>query len=223
MIHILVVEDDKDLNQTVCKHLNKHQFQVTGCLSSSEAYDELYYGNFDMIISDIMMSGIDGFEFAETVREQNNNIPILFMSARGDFFSKQKGYRIGIDDYMVKPIDLDELILRINALIRRANIASQKRLIIGSLVLDENETSATIDGEPVTLTLREFQILFKLLSYPKRTFTRSQLLDEFNGIENESGLRTVDVHITNLRSKFVHCDSFEILTVRGLGYKAVIR
>lgn len=223
MIHVLVVEDDKDLNQTVCKHLNNHQFKVTGCLGASEAYDALYYGNFDMIISDIMMPGIDGFEFADTVREQNSNIPILFMTARDDFFSKQKGYRIGIDDYMVKPIDLDELILRINALIRRANIASEKRLIIGSLVLDEDETSATINGEPVTLTLREFQILFKLLSYPKRTFTRSQLLDEFNGIEKESGLRTVDVHITNLRSKFAHCDSFEIITVRGLGYKAVIR
>lgn len=222
MIHILVVEDDKDLNQSVCKHLSNYQYQACGCQNAVEAYDRLYAEQFDIIISDIMMPGVDGYEFAQTVRQQNENIPILFMTAKDDFSSKQKGYRLGIDDYMVKPIDLDELILHIEALLRRANIAIHKRLTIGNLILDEEEVSATVDQVPIDLTLREFQILFKLLSYPKRTFTRSQLLNEFNGLESESGLRTVDVHITNLRTKFAECNAFKIVTVRGLGYKAVI-
>lgn len=221
MIHILVVEDDEDLNQSVCKYLNNHNFRVCACNNVTEAFECLYVEQFDMIISDIMMPGVDGFEFAQSVRLQNQNIPILFITARDDFSSKQKGYRIGIDDYMVKPIDLDELILHIDALLRRANISKEKRLIVGNLVLDENEVSTTVNQKPIDLTLREFQILFKLLSYPKRTFTRSQLLDEFNGLESESGLRTVDVHITNLRTKLSCCDSFKIVTVRGLGYKAV--
>lgn len=222
MIHVLVVEDDNELNQAVCKHLDSNHYHAVGCQSAAEAYDCLYVGQYDLIISDIMMKEIDGFEFAETIREQDKNIPILFMTARDDFSSKQKGYRLGIDDYMVKPIDLDELLLHIEALLRRAKIAAQKKLVIGNLVLDEDEVSAEVDGIPVALTLREFQILFKLLSYPKRTFTRSQLMDEFSGVENESGLRTVDVHITNLRNKFSHCEGFQIVTVRGLGYKAVI-
>lgn len=222
MIHILVVEDDQDLNQAVCRHLNARGYQTTGVLKATDAFDQLYASHVDLIISDIMMPGMDGFEFAETVREQDKNIPILFMTARDDFTSKERGYHLGIDDYLVKPIDLNELVLHVEALLRRANIAAEKKLVVGNLVLDEDEMSATVDGEPVTLTLREFQILFKLLSYPKRTFTRSQLLDEFSGIESESGLRTVDVHITNLRSKLSGCTGFQIVTVRGLGYKAVI-
>ncbi len=222
MVHILLVEDDRELNHVVCRHLAMNDYQVYGCLSVQEAYDCLYEKRIDLIISDIMMPGTDGFEFAEAVRKQDENIPILFMTARDDFTSKQRGYRLGIDDYMVKPVDLDELLLRIEALLRRANIASRKKLVIGSLVLDEEEMSVELDGQPIALTLREFQILFKLLSYPKKTFTRSQLLDEFSGIENESGLRSVDVHITNLRNKLSHCTDFRIVTVRGMGYKAVI-
>lgn len=145
------------------------------------------------------------------------------MTARDDFTSKERGYHLGIDDYLVKPIDLNELVLHVEVLLRRANIAAAKKLTVGNLVLDEDDVSATVDGVAVPLTLREFQILFKLLSYPKRTFTRSQLLDEFSGIESESGLRTVDVHITNLRAKLSGCDSFQIVTVRGLGYKAVMK
>lgn len=222
MIHILVVEDDKDLNQAVCRHLNARGYQTTGVLKAADAFAQMYANHVDLIISDIMMLGMDGFEFAETVREQDKNIPILFMTARDDFTSKERGYHLGIDDYLVKPIDLNELVLHVEALLRRANIAAEKKLVVGNLVLDEDEMSAIVDGEPVTLTLREFQILFKLLSYPKRTFTRSQLLDEFSGIESESGLRTVDVHITNLRAKLSGCTAFQIVTVRGLGYKAVI-
>jgi DNA-binding response OmpR family regulator len=223
MIHILVVEDDRELNQAVCKHLAQNNYQVMGCLSAREGYDHLDAEKYDLIISDIMMTGIDGFEFAETIRQQDKNIPILFMTAKDDFVSKKKGYRLGIDDYMVKLLNLDELLLHIEALLRRSKIATQKKLVIGSLTMDENEVSASVDGELISLTLREFQILFKLLSYPNQTFTRSQLLDEFNGFKNESGLRTVDVHITNLRNKFSQCDAFQIVTVRGLGYKAVIQ
>lgn len=223
MIHILLVEDDIDLNRTVCRHLNAHGYQASGVMRAEDAFDALYARHYDLIISDIMMPGMDGFEFAKTVREQDKNIPILFMTAREDFASKERGYNLGIDDYIVKPVDLNELLLHIRALLRRANIAAEKKLTVGNLVLDENDVSVSVNGEPVMLTLREFQILFKLLSYPKQVFTRSQLLDEFSGIESESGLRTVDVHITNLRAKLSHCDGFQIVTVRGLGYKAVLK
>lgn len=222
MIHILLVEDNRDLNFTVCKHLNARQYQTTGAFSAEEAIGFLYASRYDLIISDIMMPEMDGFDFAQAVREQDQNIPILFMTAREDFAAKEKGYHLGIDDYMVKPINLDELVLRIEAILRRANIAAEKKLVIDNLVIDEDEMTVTLDGELVDLTLREFQILFKLLSYPKRIFTRSQLLDEFSGIENESGLRTVDVFISNLRTKFADCTSFKIVTVRGMGYKAVL-
>lgn len=222
MIKILVVEDDSDLNQAVCKHLSKYGYQTVGSLGALQALDLMTSEKFDLIISDIMMPKMDGFEFATAIRELDGNIPILFMTARDDFASKEKGFRIGIDDYMTKPIDLDELWLRIKALLRRAKIAADKKLVVGNLVLDEDDVSATVDGVPVTLTLREFQIIYKLLSYPKKTFTRGQLLDEFGGFETESGLRSVDVHITNLRQKLAACNGFEIITVRGLGYKAVL-
>ncbi|KAF1296172.1 DNA-binding response regulator [Enterococcus sp. JM4C] len=222
MIHILVVEDDKELNYAVCKYLSSNRYQPTSCLDATQAYDYLYSEQYDLIISDIMMPNIDGYEFTETVRQMDSNIPILFMTAKDDFSSKQRGYRLGIDDYMVKPIDFAELILHIEALLRRAKISSQKRIEIGEFILDENEMTATVKGEQIMLTLREFQVLFKLLSYPKQTFTRSQILNEFSGIENDGGLRTVDVHITNLRTKLAECTDFEIVTVRGLGYKAVL-
>ncbi len=224
MFKILVVEDDRDLNRAVCSYLNKNGYETVGCLGANEAYDAMYGGNiFDLIISDIMMSGIDGFEFAETVREQNQNIPILFMTARDDFAAKQRGFKVGIDDYMVKPVDLNELILRIGALMRRANIASSRKLTVGSLVLDADERSATLDGEEVPLTVREFNLLYKLLSYPKKTFTRSALMDEFWDMASGTSSRTVDVYITKLRDKFSQCKDFEIVTVHGLGYKAVIK
>lgn len=222
MIHILVVEDDKDLNRAVCKHLSVHHYDAVGALDAEQAFDLMFAEHFDLVISDIMMPGMDGFEFAQTIRQQDKNLPILFMTARDDFSAKERGYHIGIDDYMVKPIHMDELLLHIEALLRRANIAAKKKLEIGNLVLDEDEVSAAVDGAPVTLTLREFQIIFKLLSYPGHVFTRSQLMDEFSGLESESGLRTVDVHITNLRAKLARCSGFQIATVRGLGYKAVL-
>ncbi len=223
MFKILIVEDDSDLNKTVCSYLNGNGYDTVGCLDANDAYNEMYGNTFDLIISDIMMPKIDGFEFAETVRSLDNEIPILFMTARDDFNSKQRGYRIGIDDYMVKPIDLDELLLKIGALLRRAKIASSKQITVGSLTLNAEERSAVLDGEDISLTVREFNLLYKLLSYPKKTFTRSQLMNEFWDAETESSSRTVDVYMRKLREKFENCKDFEIVTVHGLGYKAVLK
>ena len=223
MFKILVVEDDRDLNRSVCSFLNSSGYEATGCLGAEDAYDQMYKTTFDLIVSDIMMPDIDGFEFAKTVRSLNNDIPILFMSARDDFASKQRGFRIGVDDYMVKPVDLDEMFLRIGALLRRSKIASSRRLEIGSFVMDADERSATLDGEEIPLTVREFDLLYKMLSYPKKTFTRTQLMDEFWDVDTETSTRTVDVYMTKLRSKFANCQDFEIQTVHGLGYKAVIK
>ena len=223
MFKILVVEDDKELNQTVCAYLNKNGYEAFGCLSANDAYNEMYGNLFDIIISDIMMPQIDGYEFARTVREMNQEIPILFMTAREDFESKRKGFGAGIDDYMVKPIDLNELALRIEALLRRTKIAANRKISIGKLVLDMEEHSAYIGEDEISLTVREFNILYKLLSYPKKTFTRSQLMDEFWDVESASGPRVVDVYMTKLRDKFKECKDFEIVTVHGLGYKVVIK
>ena len=223
MFKILVVEDDKDLNRTMCSFLGQNGYEAVGALNANAAYDEMYGQMFDLIISDIMMPGIDGYEFAKTVRELNQEIPILFVTAKDDFESKRKGFRAGIDDYMVKPIDLEELVLRMEALMRRSKIASSKKLEIGSLVLDADEHTAYVNEEEINLTVREFNLLYKLLSYPKKTFTRSQLMDEFWDVDSASGPRVVDVYMTKIRDKFSGCDSFEIVTVHGLGYKAVIK
>ena len=222
MIRILVLEDDAKLNQIVCTHLNDNGYRATGCLNANDAYDTMYNARFDLILSDIMMPEIDGYEFAETVREINKTIPMLFMTARDDIASKQKGFRAGIDDYMVKPIDLDELILRVEALLRRANIMESKVLTVGNLTLDADAMSAAVEGGEVPITVREFNILFKLLSYPNKTFSRAQLIDEFWGVDSDASLRSVDVYITKLRDKFSACEGFKIATVHGLGYKAVL-
>ena len=223
MFKILVVEDDKELNRTVCSFLNRSGYDATGCLNATEAYDALYENLFDLIVSDIMMPGVDGFEFAKSVRELNEEIPILFMTARDDIASKQRGFRIGVDDYMVKPVDLDELFLRIGALLRRAKIASSRKLEIGNFVMDADEHTAYLGEEEISLTNREFSILYKLLSYPKKTFTRTQLMDEFWDADTETAPRAVDVYMTKLRSKLSECEAFEIKTVHGLGYKAVMK
>ena len=221
MIHILVVDDDAALNQSICAYLNDSGYEAKGCLSAESAYDAMYNSLYEVIISDIMMPGTDGFEFAETVRGLNKTIPILFMSARDDIPSKQRGFDIGIDDYMVKPIDLDELVLRVRALLRRANIEMERRITVGNLVLDADALSAEVDGEEISLTTREFNIIYKLLSYPKKTFSRAQLMDEFWDVDSDTGLRAVDVYMTKLRNKLSGCDGFKLVTVRGLGYKAV--
>lgn len=223
MINIIVIEDDEKLNYIVCSFLNNKGYRAVSCKNGSEAFDRILEEPVNLIISDIMMPEMDGFEFAAEIRKQDKSIPILFMTARDDMSAKQKGYSLGIDDYMVKPIEMDELLLRVSALLRRANIRNERKLEAGSLILNEEETTAYLNGEEVSLTVREFNILFKLLSYPKRTFTRAQLMDEFWGYDTESTPRTVDVSITKLRDKLSDCDDVEIVTVRGLGYKAVIK
>lgn len=223
MVHILVVEDDERLNRIVCTYLNDSGFQAKGCLSAGEAYDEMYSQLYDLIISDIMMPEIDGFEFARTVRKVNKRIPILFMSAKDDLPSKQKGFQLGIDDYMVKPVDLEELVLRVRALLRRANIETERKITVGNLVLDGDGMSAEVNGEEISLTTREFNIIYKLLSYPKKTFSRAQLMDEFWDVDSDTSLRAVDVYMTKLRNKLADCDGFKLVTVRGLGYKAVLQ
>ncbi|MBR1664236.1 MAG: response regulator transcription factor [Ruminococcus sp.] len=223
MVKILVVEDDSELNGSVCRYLQLNGFEAVGCPDAQSAYNEMYGTEFDMIISDIMMPKVDGFEFAETVRGLNKEIPIIFMTAKDDMNSKQRGYKLGIDDYLVKPINLEELILKIGAVMRRANISTSKVISIGSLKMNADEQSCTLNGEEIALTVREFNLLYKLLSYPKKTFTRSQLMNEFWDIEATSGLRSVDVYMRRLREKFEGCKDFEIVTVHGLGYKAVIK
>ena len=223
MVHILVVEDDEKLNQMVCSYLNNSGYETKGCLNAEDAYDEMYNSLYELIISDIMMPGIDGFEFAESVRRVNKRIPILFMSAKDDILSKQKGFRLGIDDYMVKPVNLDELCFRVQALLRRANIESERQITVGNLVMDADAMTAAINGEEIAVTTREFNILYKLLSYPKKTFLRAQLMDEFWGVDSDSSLRAVDTYVAKIRDKFSECDGFQIVTVRGLGYKAVLK
>ena len=222
MINILVVEDDVKLNKIVCDYLIKDGYNAIGCLDANAAYDAMYGSLFDLIISDIMMPEIDGFEFAKTVRSLNKEIPILFMTARDDMSSKKKGFQAGIDDYMVKPVDLDELLWRVGALLRRANIMLEKKMTVGKLTLDADALSASIAGTEIPMTVREFNILFKLLSYPNKTFSRAQLMDEFWGVDSDTSLRAVDVYITKIRDKFSVCDDFQIVTVHGLGYKAVV-
>ena len=223
MIKILVVEDDVDLNNIICSYLSDNGYQAAGCVNAVDAYNTMYNSLFDLIISDIMMPDIDGFQFAETVRGINKTIPIMFITARDDMESMKKGYLTGIDDYMVKPLKMGELVLRVGALLRRANIANSKRIEVGSFVMDADAMTALIDGENIPITVREFNILYKLLSYPNHTFSRTQLMDEFWGLDSDTSIRSVDVYINKLREKFAHCDDYKIVTVHGLGYKAVLK
>ena len=216
MVRVLVVEDDARLNQIVCASLRAAGYEAIGCANAAQATDALHGDG-----ADIMMPGVDGFEFVSEVRSVNRHIPILLMTALDDMSAKRRGFGAGIDDYMVKPIDVDELLLRIEALLRRARIEAEKRLVVGSTVLDAEERSAYVGGKEITLTVREFDLLYKLLSYPRRTFSRAQLMDEFWDGETSASLRAVDVYITRIRDKMSVSDDFKIMTVHGLGYKAV--
>ena len=223
MINILVVEDDEKLNKIVCSGLDAQGYHSIGCFKANEAFDKMIDIKFDLIISDIMMPETDGFKLASLVREQNKNIPILLMSARDDISAKQKGFNLGIDDYIVKPFDMEELILRIGALLRRAKIQNEKKLTVGSLTMNADEMTAYLNNIEIALTVKEFQILYKLLSNPKTAFTRNQLIDDIWGLETGASPRSVDVYITSLRDKFSGCRDFEIITVYRLGYKAVLK
>ena len=220
---ILVAEDDKALSALVCSMLTANGFEAVPCYDGAAALREIQGQSFDMLISDIMMPEMDGFALAERVRIADSHIPILFMTALDDKLSKQRGFNAGIDDYVVKPFDADILILRVQALLRRANIEQSRELVAGNLRMNKDEHTAYVDGEELPLTVREFDLLFKLLSYPKRTFTRTQLMDEFWDYDSSATSRTVDVYMSKLREKTATCDGFEIVTVHGLGYKAVLK
>ena len=223
MTRILVVEDDIQLNKVTCDFLSVNDYKVDGVSNGEEALDMVLENEYSLIISDIMMPVMDGFTFLERLRKVGNNTPVVFMSARDDKFSKQLGYKLGVDDYIIKPFDLDELVLKIGAILRRTKIAENKSLQVGNLTLDQEEHMAYIDGQELSLTVREFDLLFKLLSFPKKTFTRSQLMEEFWDYDSSATSRTVDVYMAKLRDKTSGCDGFEIITVHGLGYKAVIK
>ena len=223
MIKILVAEDDKALNDLVCAYLRASGYETTACFDGEQALQAFESEPYSMLLSDIMMPKKDGFELAEEVRAQNKHIPILFMSAREDKPSKLLGYKLGIDDYVVKPFDVDELILKVTALLRRAKIHAENKLEIGNFVMNAEERSAYVDGKELPLTTREFDLLFKFLSYPKKTFTRSALMAEFWDYDSSATSRTVDVYMAKLRDKTADCNGFEIVTVHGLGYKAVLK
>lgn len=223
MVKILLAEDDKALNELVSSMLIGNGYSVVSCHDGQEALGKLEEDVFDMIITDIMMPETDGFALAEAVRRTDAHIPILFMTALDDKPSKQRGYKIGIDDYVVKPFDADILLLRVGALLRRANIERSRELTAGNLRMNQEEHTAYVDGKELPLTVREFDLLFKLLSFPKRTFTRAQLMEEFWDYDSSATSRTVDVYMSKLREKTSVCTGFEILTVHGLGYKAVLR
>ncbi len=223
MVKVLIVEDDEKLNKLVCVTLSGKGFLSVGAKNGKDALKLLESDKFDIVLSDIMMPEMDGFEFAKNVRMFDKNIPILFMTARDDIEAKQKGYAIGIDDYIVKPFSLDELELRIGALLRRAKINASKKIELGNFVMDEEEHIAKIGEHEIPLSVREFDILFKLLSFPNKTFTRSALMEEFWDYDSSSSSRTVDVYMSKLREKTAQISEFEISTVHGLGYKAVLK
>lgn len=223
MIKILVVEDDKSLNDLLCSYLRASGYETTACYDGEQALAEMEKSNFSLLATDIMMPKTDGFALAEAVRSSNENIPILFLSARDDKPAKLLGYKLGVDDYLVKPFDLDEFVLKVGALLRRAKIHAEKKLIVGNFTMNAEERAAYIDGDELSLTAREFDLLFKLLSYPKKTFTRSALMSEFWDYDSSATSRTVDVYMAKLREKTAKCDGFDIVTVHGLGYKAVLK
>ncbi|MBQ8583823.1 MAG: response regulator transcription factor [Clostridia bacterium] len=223
MIKILVVEDDVDLNRFVAMSLRDRGFDTVSCYDGMSALERVFEEKFDMLLTDIMMPRVDGFELASSVRARNKEIPIIFMTAKDDKASKIYGYNIGIDDYIVKPFDVDVLIMKISALLRRAKIESEKQITLGNLVMNSEERTALVDGVEISLTVREFDLLFKLLSYPKKTFTRASLMEEFWDYDSSATSRTVDVYMAKLREKTAACTGFEIQTVHGLGYKAVLK
>ncbi|MEK4064244.1 MULTISPECIES: response regulator transcription factor [Paenibacillus] len=221
MITILVVEDNETLRQLICTVLGKHGYRVLAAEDGQSALDILEAEYIDLIISDIMMPQVDGYELIEHLRQSNNNLPVLIITAKDSFQDKQKGFLVGTDDYMVKPIDINEMVLRVGALLRRAQIVNERKLTVGGVTLDYDSVTVYRDGENTVLPQKEFFLLYKLIAYPNKIFTRQQLMDEIWGMDTETDARTVDVHINRLRERFREYTEFEIVTVRGLGYKAV--
>ncbi|MCD7857072.1 MAG: response regulator transcription factor [Clostridiales bacterium] len=221
MFRILVVEDNADMRELFCTVLTESGYQTIPAADGVAALDVMEREYIDLLIADIMMPRMDGYELTRSLRDAGYNLPILMVTAKDQFDDMQTGFRAGTDDYMVKPIDVRELVLRVKALLRRARISSEKRIVMGSTVLDYDALTVTLNGKETTLPQKEFYLLYKLLSYPNKTFTRQQLMDEIWGMFSETDERTINTHINRLRERFADCKDFEIVTVRGLGYKAV--
>lgn len=221
MFHILVVEDDAKLRSLFCTVLTNNGYLALPAESGEKALSLLDSEYVDLIISDIMMSGIDGYELIDHLRTSGFTMPILIITAKERFEDKQRGFQAGTDDYMVKPIDVNEMVLRVGALLKRAKIATGHRIVCQNTILDYDALTVTVNGQETLLPQKEFYLLYKLLSYPNKIFTRQQLMDEIWGLDSTTDERTVDVHVNRLRERFKNCDDFIIMTVRGLGYKAV--
>lgn len=220
MFHVLVVEDDSKLRQLLCTVLIKNGYRVTGTMDGQQALAALEREYVDLMICDILMPNIDGCELTRSLREAGYTLPVLMVTACETFFDKQRGFLAGTDDYMVKPIDVNEMLLRVGALLRRAKIISERKIICGSLTLNYDALTVSGDGLNELLPQKEFYLLYKLLAYAGKIFTRQQLMDEIWGMDSSSDVRTVDVHINRLRERFRDNGNFDIITVRGLGYKA---
>lgn len=223
MFKILVVEDNKNLRKLMTTYLKNNSYETLEAEDGLEALDVIDKNHVDLIISDIMMPNMDGYELAKELREANYMVPILMVTAKETLDDKKKGFLSGVDDYMVKPVDMDEMVLRVGVLLRRANIINQRKVIIKNVVLSYDEYTLTKGSEVYQLPQKEFQLLYKLLSFPNKIFTRQDLMDEIWGVDSESDLRTVDVHIKRLREKFENFEEFDIVTIRGVGYKGIIK
>ncbi|UWG98788.1 response regulator transcription factor [Dehalobacter sp. DCM] len=221
MFNILVVEDDQSLRTLFCTVLSKNGFSYFEAEDGMEAWDILEKQYIDLMICDIMMPNVDGYELVKSVRENGYNMPVLMITAKDTFEDMQMGFRLGTDDYMVKPVNVNEMILRVNALLRRAQIVNAKKILFGSIELYYDDLTIFLNGESLIIPQKEFYILYKLLSNPNKVFTKQQLMDEIWGMDTESDPHTLDVHISRIRERFKERSSFEIITIRGLGYKAV--
>lgn len=223
MFKVLVVEDNKNLRKLMTTYLKRNNYETLEAEDGEQALDIIDKNHVDLMICDVMMPKMDGNTLVKELREANYMLPILMATAKETIDDKREGFLAGVDDYMVKPINMDEMILRIGVLLRRANIINQRKLKIKNIVLSYDEYTVTTEEEVYELPQKEFQLLYKLLSFPNKIFTRQDLMDEIWGMDSESELRTVDVHIKRLREKFEKIEEFEIVTIRGVGYKGIIK
>lgn len=221
MFKILIAEDDRELRQLFYHVLTKHGYAVTGVSNGKEALAAIDKSYFDMIISDIMMPEMDGYELVRSIRDAGLTIPIMMITAKDAFDDMRLGFLSGSDDYMVKPINVNEMVLRVGALLRRAQMTSERRQVIGDTVLECDSLTVTTGGKSMVLPQKEFMLLYKMVSYPGRIFTRQQLMDDIWGYDSETDTHTVDVHIGRLRDRFRDNPDFHIVTMRGVGYKVV--
>ena len=223
MVNILLVDDHENIRKLMEIYLKREGYSVLHAENGKQALDILDNTVADMVIADIMMPEMDGYELTRSLRNANFTMPILMVTARDTFPDKKRGFELGADDYMTKPVDMEELALRVKALLRRSKISSEKQIILGNVILDYESLEVRTPDENLELPKKEFYLLYKLLSYPKKIFTRQELMDDIWGLDSEADERTVDVHIKRLREKFGDIPEFEIITIRGLGYKGVIK